>query len=111
MQAFNTVQFIEHHHVLPQSWASYLINGDATSFDLYEDGQEELDVIDKYIEDLGFGDPVSCTDEPEFMKYHDAQNYGILACDCIWYTFLEQVDDMSPEPSLSAADRNPSMLR
>jgi len=111
MQAFNTVQFIEHHHVLPESWASYLMNGDVTSFDNFQERDKELDIIDQYIEDLGLGDPVYCTDEPVFMKYHDAQNYGILASQCIWYTFLEQVDDLSPDPSLSAADRNPSMLR
>jgi len=87
------------------------MNGDVTSFDNFQERDKELDIIDQYIEDLGLGDPVYCTDEPVFMKYHDAQNYGILASQCIWYTFLEQVDDLSPDPSLSAADRNPSMLR
>ena len=33
--------------------------------------------------------PVDVTDEPGFMTYHDARLYGVLACDCSTYTFIE----------------------
>ncbi len=106
-----SIRFIQHQFDLPADWASYLINGDATSFDLYEDGDEQIAGIDKFIEDTGLGDAVEVSPETFFLKYHDAQNYGVLPCTCATYTFLEQVDDLQPDPSLSAADRNPSMLR
>ena len=102
-------QFIQHQYDLPADWASYLINGDASSFSLYEDGDEQIAAIDKFIEDTGLGDPSDVSEDTFFLKYHDAQNYGVLACTCATYTFLEQADDFQPDPSLSAAERNPSM--
>lgn len=74
---------------LPACWASYLINGDASSFSLNDDGgEEEIALIDKIIEDLGWGDPTHTSEESGFMKYHDAHNYGVLASDCLTYYFL-----------------------
>ena len=104
-------KYIEHQFQLPAHWASYLFNGDESSFSLYDNGDEEIAIIDEFIKDKGFGDPCEISEDTSFEKYHDAQNYGVLACDCATYTFLEQVDDLQPDPSLSAADRNPSMLR
>jgi len=76
-------------YMLPADWASYLINGDASSFSLDEDeGEAELAVIDKIIENIGAGGPVCCSDEASFTKYHDARPYGILPTDCLLYTFL-----------------------
>lgn len=76
-------------YMLPAHWASYLINGDSSSFSLDEDeGEKELAVIDQIIKDIDAGGPVSCSDEPVFMTYHDARPYGILATDCLLYTFL-----------------------
>lgn len=76
-------------YMLPAHWASYLINGDASSFSLDEDeGKKELAIIDQIIKNIDAGDPVNCSDEPVFMTYHDARPYGVLAADCLMYTFL-----------------------
>lgn len=71
-------------YTLPAHWASYLINGDASSFSLYdEEGDRELNLIDELLKDLG--PCLGCSEEPEFRRYHDAP--GILACDCLEFTF------------------------
>jgi hypothetical protein len=73
---------------LPSHWACYMINGDATSFSLNDDGGEaEIAVIDEFMEDFGEGVIVTCSEESFFSKYHDAQPYGIKACDCLEFTF------------------------
>ena len=74
---------------LPAHWASYLINGDATSFSLNDAGagDAEIAVMDEFMNDIGEGAIVTCSKEPFFSKYHDAQPYGIKACDCLEFTF------------------------
>ena len=74
---------------LPAHWASYLINGDATSFSLNDAGagDAEIAVIDEFMNDIGEGAIITCSEEPFFSKYHDAQPYGIKACDCLEFTF------------------------
>lgn len=67
---------------LPAHWASALMNGDYTG--LNEQDEEQLMRV---IAGEDLCDPVDCSDEPEFMKYHDAQPYGVLACDCLTFTF------------------------
>ena len=67
---------------LPAHWASALVNGDFTGLD--EDDEEALMRV---IAGEQLPDPIACGDEPEFRKYHDAQPYGVLACDCLEYTF------------------------
>ena len=47
---------------LPSQWASYLINGDASSFDLWEDGDKELAIIDRLLADIGLGGPVDVSE-------------------------------------------------
>ena len=74
---------------LPSHWASYLINGDASSFELWDDGEAELAIIDRLLADIGLGDPVDVSEESDFMTYHDARSYGVLASDCSTYTFLK----------------------
>lgn len=73
--------------ILPDHWASVLINGDQSSFSLYDDGDEELELIDRLCEEEGFGHCLGCTEEAEFRPRHDATGYGVLACDCLTYTF------------------------
>jgi len=76
---------------LPADWASYLINGDATSFSLNDDGGDaEIALIDQIVADI---DPkgkalITCSEESFFSKYHDAQPYGVKACDCLEYSFI-----------------------
>ena len=87
------MKFTQHHYDLPESWASYLINGDPTSFSLNDDGGDaEIATIDRLLDDVGLGGPVSCSDQPEFLKYHDAHAYGVLAADCLTFTFLERIE-------------------
>lgn len=104
------MQFEQHTYWLPSHWASYLINGDSSSFSLYDDGDDQIETIDQFIEDLGFGDPVDVSDESNFMTYHDARDYGVLAGDCLVYTFLERIEEPDEQhPSLSAQERNPNL--
>ena len=97
--------FIPHLFELPSHWASYLINNDDSSVNLHE-----IEIIDAFVKEIGLGSPVSVEEETFFLKYHDAVDYTTVATNCSVYTFLEEVDDFQHEPSLSAADRNPSML-
>ena len=74
---------------LPSHWASYLINGDASSFELWDDGEAEQAIINRLLADIDLGGPVDVSEESDFMTYHDARSYGVLASDCSTYTFLK----------------------
>lgn len=74
-------------YTLPAHWASYLINGDVSSFSLHEDGGDELRQIDQLLVDYGVGHCLSCSDEEFFTKTHDAPLTP--ACMCLEYTFEE----------------------
>lgn len=67
---------------LPAHWASALINGDTTGLD---DADENI--LDWVMTAEGLPAPIACGEEVSFLKYHDAQPYGVLACDCLEYTF------------------------
>ena len=72
------------NYTLPAFWACYLINGDAS----YLEDNEALQ-IEAFI--AGEGLPWGCLscseDNGNFCKFHDARPYGVLACDCLTYTF------------------------
>lgn len=74
-------------YILPAHWAGVLINLDYSGLSDDEENQ-----LDSFI-DGEFGEHLFCTvnvsedAEPSFYKYHDAQPYGVLACDCLEYTF------------------------
>ena len=74
--SMETIEF-----TLPAHWASALINGDFSGLSDEEDAAVRywLDTEP----DIG-GDALSCTDEPEFRRYYDADG---LACDCLTFTF------------------------
>ena len=65
----------------PSSWASYLINGDASGID-----DAERKAADAWIAVVGRA-PVSCTDAG-FLRHHTAHDFMPLAADCQHYTFL-----------------------
>lgn len=65
----------------PSSWASYLINGDASGL---EDGEQAQ--CDVWIASVGCGDPISCSDAG-FCAHHDAWEHIPLAADCQTYIF------------------------
>jgi hypothetical protein len=75
-------------YTLPAHWAGILINNDYSSVSIEEEHE-----LDKFI-DGEFGEALFCTvsvagdSESFFCKYHDAQPYGIPACDCLKFTFI-----------------------
>ena len=72
-------------YVLPSHWASALFYGDLTGLEEHDEEQ-----LMAFIAGEDLPDPLDVSDEPEFLKYHDAQPYGVLACDCLTYTFPNQ---------------------
>ncbi len=71
---------------LPAHWASPLINGDISGLSIKECRQ--LDAFEaKMLKKYGSCHAVDCSDEPYFMKYHDASMFGVLACDVLEFTF------------------------
>lgn len=81
-------------YILPTHWASALINGDDSGLE----GADEC-ALDRFISDmLAEHGAVHCldmsNDDIGFMRYHDAQPYGVLACDCSTFSF-----DVTPRDS------------
>tara|TARA_R110000868_G_scaffold98245_1_gene270271 strand:- start:2654 stop:2899 length:246 start_codon:yes stop_codon:yes gene_type:complete len=72
---------------LPVHWASPLVNDDDTGLDDIEQAQ-----LDKFIADM-VDEHGKCycidakLDDTTFFKYHDANSYGVLACDCAIFVF------------------------
>ena len=82
----NPVGLTETTLTLPAHWAGALINGD------YE-GVDDTDAcVINECEKL-YGSCVGCSDTPEFHKYHDATADGVLAADCLTFTFIEHRSD------------------
>ena len=84
---------------LPDFWASALINGDYSGLTQQEESelkrfieywQDDLIIISANIES-----DENAYFESHFMKYHDATNLGVLACNCCEYTF-----EINPKSSL-----------
>ena len=67
---------------LPLFWASALINGDESGLD--DNEQEQLD---DWIKDNPNLCCIDVGEETFFSKYHEAADYGVLACDCSEFTF------------------------
>ena len=73
---------------LPAYWASYLINGDASGFDIAntpddpDAGTREQATIDAWLESEGFPHFVDCGDQ-YFSWHNDATNLGGDVCDYI----------------------------
>ena len=71
-----------HTFTLPDFWASALINDDATGL-----SDSEHEQLNDWLLDYKPGYCVGVSDEPEFKQQHDATSAGVLACDCLTYTF------------------------
>ena len=71
---------------LPAHWASYLINNDASSFGLEENGpQATVDLIDRWMQGEGLGACLNCSDESFFAWHPDfPHEHGGT---CLDYTF------------------------
>ena len=65
---------------VPDHWLSALINGDCSGFDDQEESQ-----FNAFCDgELSGGWHISAWEEEgSFMKYHDAQPYGVLACNAV----------------------------
>ena len=87
------MKFSETELTIPTHWLSAIINGDETSFDYYDD-PADYDAYQRFTaEEIGSA-TVCLPDEwePEFLRYHDAQPYGVLACDCVRAVLLRPVE-------------------
>lgn len=67
---------------LPSTWASYLINNDASGLE-----EDDLTACNKWLEHNQMPMPVDCTDVG-FVKWHDAYGLFPYASDCQEYVFL-----------------------
>ena len=72
---------------LPTFWASALINGDTSG--MSDEDEAALNMLTGHMLDhYGKCWCISCSeDEGDFRTYHDARQYGVLACDVLTYTF------------------------
>jgi hypothetical protein len=69
---------------VPQHWIAPIVYGDTDGLEPDEARAFEHWLQDTR-EDLGHGKPImigSIKDEPYFARYHDAAEYGVLACMC-----------------------------
>lgn len=72
--------------LLPAHWASALINDDASGLD--DDDAAALDQFaDDMVKTYGRCWPLTCDDDLQFMTYHDARPFGVLACDVVTFHF------------------------
>ena len=73
---------------LPTHWACALINGDDSGF-----CDEEQTMFDAFVDWMvnEYGSchcmDVSDDDGGDFRRYHDATDFGVLACDVATFTF------------------------
>lgn len=67
---------------LPAHWANALFYGDLTGLD-----EQDHEAMTQLVAGEQLPDPLSCSDEPFFAKYHDATPYGMPACNCLTFTF------------------------
>jgi hypothetical protein len=74
-------------YTLPEHWLSALFNGDDSGLD--ESDCEALEAFtDSVVADYGQAWPVDYDESGAgFMRYHDAQPFGVLACDCVEVSF------------------------
>ena len=73
---------------LPDFWATALFNDDTSGFE-YEDEKPFQEFCEWMVKNYGTSEPVAMLEDPHFMKYHDASQFGVLACNVHEYTFYE----------------------
>ena len=68
---------------VPDHWINAVVNGDESVFDDYDDMDHEAYKVFVYkeIPENAYVDIVP-GNESNFMKYHHATDYGVLACNC-----------------------------
>jgi len=73
-------------YTLPAHWATALINDDTSHFE-YEDKKPFQKFCAYMLSEHGNNWPLDCSEETEFMTYHDARRFGVLACAVLDFTF------------------------
>ena len=73
-----------HEYTAPSHWATYFFNDDSSGMD-----DDDIAAADAFIDWVGMGAPVDCTDDVGFTHYHDAHRFCPLGADCYTYTFLD----------------------
>lgn len=81
---------------LPDFWATALFYDDVSGFE-YEDEKPFQDFCLWMQKHYGTSEPVDMDEEPSFSKYHDATQFGVLACNVHKYTFI--VNNGNPKTS------------
>ena len=72
--------------ILPDHWACALINSDESGMD--ESESEALDAfVDFMVKKYGSCHCMDVADDSNFVRYHDAADFGVLACDASTFTF------------------------
>lgn len=73
--------------MLPVDWASPLINGDESGME-----DEDCEALNAFVDDMvrtyGSCHCVDVSEDTQFMRWHDAAAYGVLACDVAEFTFF-----------------------
>lgn len=72
---------------LPEHWASALINGDESGLD-----DDDAAALDRWEHATRGADSFFCvdvadSDSGDFRRYHDAERFGVLACNVAQFTF------------------------
>ena len=82
---------------LPDFWATALFYDDVSGFE-YEDEKPFQEFCQWMQKHYGTSEPVDMDKEPNFLKYHDATQFGVLACNVHEYTFI--VNNGNPKTAL-----------
>jgi len=72
-------------YTLPEYWACALIYGDATGL-----SDAEHEQLNEWLLDYKPGYCIDVSEGPNFRHRHDATDAGVLACDCLIYTFTKE---------------------
>jgi hypothetical protein len=73
-------------YTLPTFWACALVNGDETGLDDADQASLDAFVADM-VKEHGSCHCLDVAEDEGFMRYHDAEPYGVLACDAATFTF------------------------
>ena len=72
---------------IPAHWICPIIYGDTTGMDDTEERAFDR-WLDDHVREFGPITRGDVVEEPHFVRYHDAAEYGVLACDCHDVTFM-----------------------
>ena len=76
-------------YMLPAHWASALVNNDFSGVD-----DTEAEQINAWLIEEKPGACLTCSGEASFAWHHDAEYIGVLAGNCLLYTFTTLPDNL-----------------